>query len=403
MSTNPTYPWAQGVFQLKRMLSTAATLIAVGGLALAGAGSASAHSAMVDGTAQCRPDGTVSVTWTVTNDYQLPVQVTQTSSTGGGSVTGLPVTIDAARRRATTKATVRQEGISPAPRPPPWESTGPGRTGSRPTATRSVTLPQDCGPDDDAGDAGGPTVSQSSDATRPGSLTVPVTEGVGYFFNGEPIAAGKHAGPLSGTVTAMADQGFELTGTASWPVSIPPRTPAAQQVVTPVAPSVVQSSACDTTGLPHGAGHRGRRVLLQRRADRGGQPPRSARGTVTAKAAQGFELTGTASWDVQIAAVAACETGGGETGGGGDAPAAASHRRRSPPSRPPCPLRRSRPRCPPPATSELAFTGVSPQTWTYGVGGGLALLLLGGALSPHGCATAPLTRPSHACPLTTEH
>ena len=122
---------------------------------------------------------------------------------------------------------------------------------------------------------------------------MPVTEGVGYFFNGEPIAAGKHEGPLSGTVTA--------------------------------------------------------------------------------KALNGFELTGTTSWDVQIAALVACETASGETGGGETGGGATVET--TPPASP-IPAEVSTP-----TTSELAFTGVSPQTWTYGVGGGLALLLLGGALS----------------------
>ncbi len=298
MSTNPTYPWAQGVFQLTRMLSTAATLIAVGGLALAGTGSASAHSAMVDGTAQCRPDGTVSVTWTVTNDYQLPVQVTQTSSTGGGSVTGLPVTIDAASSSATTKASVRQAGISPGTATATLGVHGVWSDGFTTDSSGTVTLPQDCGPTTTTVTPVAPDLTTSQACDVPGSITIDATEGVGSFFNGEPIAAGKHSGPLSGTVTAKALEGFELKGTSSWAVS------------------VLAAAACDT-----GAGESG-----------GG------------------------------------ETGGGETGGGTFVETAA------PAS--PLPAEVSTP-----ATCELAFTGVSPQTWTYGVGGGLALLVLGGAMS----------------------
>ncbi|MEO6411353.1 MAG: hypothetical protein ABIO48_02095 [Pedococcus sp.] len=276
------------------MLSTAAALIAVGGLALAGAGSASAHSAMVDGTAQCRPDGTVSVTWTVTNDYQLPVQVTQTSSTGGGSVTGLPVTIDAASSSsANTKATVQQVGITTGTSTAILGVHGVWSDGFTTDSGGTVTLPQDCGPTTTTVTPVAPVLTTSQACDVAGSITIAATEGVGYFFNGEPIAAGKHEGPLSGTVTAKALEGFELKGTSSWPVSVP--------------------------------------------------------------------------------AVVACESGGGESGGGESGggsfvettPAASS-----------VPAEVSTP-----ATSELAFTGVSPQTWTYGVGGGLALLVLGGAMS----------------------
>jgi hypothetical protein len=378
MSTNPTYQWAQGVFQLKRMLSTAATLIAVGGLALAGAGSASAHSAMVDGTAQCRPDGTVSVTWTVTNDYQLPVQVTQTSSTGGGSVTGLPVTIGAASSSGNTNATVSQVGITPGTPTATLGVHGVWSDGFSTDSSGTVTLPQDCGPTTTTVTPVAPVLTTSQACDVPGSITIASTEGVSYFFNGAPIAAGKHEGPLSGTVTAKALDGFELKGTSSWPVSVRAADTCSKEV-TPVAPTVSQASECDTNGFLTVPSTTGVSYFFNGAPIAAGKHEGPLSGTVTAKALDGFELKGTSSWAVQIAAVVACETGGGETGG---TPVKAAPPASPSPTLVGSPAEVSTPtEVSTPAASELAYTGVSPQTWTYGVGGGLALLLLGGVLT----------------------
>ncbi len=383
MSTNPTYPWAQGVFQLKRMLSTAATLIAVGGLALAGAGSASAHSAMVDGTAQCRPDGTVGVTWTVTNDYQLPVEVTQTSSTGGGSVTGLPVTIGAASSSATTQSTVRQEGISAGTPTATLGVHGVWSDGFSADSRGTVALPQDCGPTTTTVTPVAPVLATSQVCDVPGSVTIAATEGVEYFLDGAPIAAGKHTGPLAGTVTAKAVKGYELTGKATWVVSVPAAETCSQDV-TPVAPSVRQSSACDTAGTLTVPATTGVEYFLDGAPIAAGKHTGPLAGTVTAKAVKGFELKGTSSWAVEIAAAVACETGGGETGGGetGGTPVKAAPPASPSPTAVGVPAGVSTPtEVGTPAASELAYTGVSPQMWTFGVGGGLALLLLGGVLS----------------------
>jgi hypothetical protein len=286
----------------------AATLVVAGCLAVAGAGSASAHSSMVGGAAECRPDGTVSVTWIVTNDYRLPLRVTQTGNTGGGSVTGLPVTIDAVSSSGNTTATVQQVGITPGTPTATLGVHGAWSDGYTAEGLGSVPLPQDCRPATTGVTPVEPTVVQSAACDTEGTLTVPSTEGVEYFLDGTPIAAGDHSGPVSGTRTA--------------------------------------------------------------------------------KAVEGYELTGTRTWTVQLAAATTCESGSGETGGGGDT---------TPPVTPPV----TQPATPPatqpaspvpadlstsaevstPAASELAHTGVSPQTWTYGVGGGLALLLLGGVLT----------------------
>ena len=160
----------QGAFQLKKILSTAAMLFVVGGLAVAGAGSASAHSTMVGGAAECQPDGTVSVSWTVTNDYQLPVRVTETSSTGGGSLDGLPVTIDAASSSGNTTATVTQVGITPGTPTATLGVQGAWSDSFTAEGHASVTLPQNCRPVTTEVTPVEPSVVQSAACDTEGTL-----------------------------------------------------------------------------------------------------------------------------------------------------------------------------------------------------------------------------------------
>ena len=53
-----------------------------------------------------------------------------------------------------------------------------------------------------------PTVVLSPRCDVQGSYTIPTTTGVSYLLDGTPIAAGSHAGPASGTVTAQAGRGI---------------------------------------------------------------------------------------------------------------------------------------------------------------------------------------------------
>ena len=56
-----------------------------------------------------------------------------------------------------------------------------------------------------------PKVTQSGECDVEGYLKIYDTTGVQYLFDGDPIAAGTHPGPLSGTVTAEAKSGYVLT------------------------------------------------------------------------------------------------------------------------------------------------------------------------------------------------
>jgi hypothetical protein len=55
-----------------------------------------------------------------------------------------------------------------------------------------------------------PEVVQSEACEVEGSYTIPVTAGVLYLLDGEPLTAGTHDGPVSGLVTAVEVEGYVL-------------------------------------------------------------------------------------------------------------------------------------------------------------------------------------------------
>lgn len=82
-----------------------------------------------------------------------------------------------------------------------------------------------------------PVVNQSEECEVEGTLRIRQTRGVEYLFNGQPIEAGIHRGPLSGTVTARpSGPAFELSNpNFSFEVNLAPAEdcPTATPSVTP--------------------------------------------------------------------------------------------------------------------------------------------------------------------------
>ncbi len=60
-----------------------------------------------------------------------------------------------------------------------------------------------------------PTVTASATCGTAGTYTIPATTGVTYLLDGKVVAAGTYPGPVSGTVTAEAAAGYQLT-TSGW-------------------------------------------------------------------------------------------------------------------------------------------------------------------------------------------
>lgn len=78
-----------------------------------------------------------------------------------------------------------------------------------------------------------PEVVQSTECNVEGTFAVTPVDGVSYFFDGEPTSG--YTGPVSGTLTAKADEGYVLTD-SEWSYQV--NIPAAETCppVTPVPP-----------------------------------------------------------------------------------------------------------------------------------------------------------------------
>ena len=136
-----------------------------------------------------------------------------------------------------------------------------------------------------------PKVKQSQECGVEGKLIIPKTEGVRYLLNGDVIAAGVHSGPISGTLTAEALDGYRLSNPDfSVEIDIPAADPC-PVVVTPVAPELVEAQECgvpDRLVVPETGGV----VYLLNGEDVSGETlegPLS--GTIVAEAADGHVLS----------------------------------------------------------------------------------------------------------------
>ncbi len=169
-----------------------------------------------------------------------------------------------------------------------------------------------------------PTVVQSPSCGKQGSVTVPATEGLRYLLDGEPFAAGTHTGPVAGTVTAEALEGWTLAN-PEWSFTVAVAAAEACPVivvVTPVDPTVTPSDECGVEGsyaIPSTAGVQ---YLLDGEPIAAGTYDGPQSGTVTATALEGYRLsTTTWSYALDLAAADTCSlpsTGGALAHTGGD-------------------------------------------------------------------------------------
>ena len=151
-----------------------------------------------------------------------------------------------------------------------------------------------------------PKVKQSQECGVEGKLIIPKTEGVRYLLNGDVIAAGVHSGPISGTLTAEALDGYRLSNPDfSVEIDIPAADPC-PVVVTPVAPELVEAQECgvpDRLVVPETGGV----VYLLNGEDVSGETlegPLS--GTIVAEAADGHVLSEDLAYDFTLKAATPC-------------------------------------------------------------------------------------------------
>jgi uncharacterized protein YkwD len=123
-----------------------------------------------------------------------------------------------------------------------------------------------------------------------GKYVIPARTGVSYSVNGTVKAAGTYAATAKVTVTATAAAGYALTGTATWTYDLTPLK------ATPAAPTA--NLAAGTYTIPKQAGVTysvdGKPTVA------GTFPGNSRRVAITAAAAPGYQLAGTAAWTLDF-------------------------------------------------------------------------------------------------------
>jgi LPXTG-motif cell wall-anchored protein len=204
--------------RLRPIVGIGSALLAVLAAVILFPAAASAHTNSVAGVSACAADGTYTVTWTVTNNWSTGETASLNSSTGGGTITGLPATLTKSGG-ATPTATVTQAGI-------------PGTATSASLAVHgvwsdfstddsgSVTLGGDC---TQHVTPAAPTATPATCAApNAGAIVIPAGQtGVVYHLtdaNGPVLAAGANPEPVgSYTIVAVpASPAYTLDGATSW-------------------------------------------------------------------------------------------------------------------------------------------------------------------------------------------
>lgn len=149
-----------------------------------------------------------------------------------------------------------------------------------------ATLPTSC--------AGAPTATQPSCTSAKGSYTIPATDGVTYFVNGNETKAGTYTAKPGSTikVNAFGSDGHALPGTSSWTLKIG----AAPTDCTAHVPTFVDNT-CTLSGS-YTIPDTGADYTVNDVAVAPGKHSASAGSTITVRAVAraGHALTGTTSW-----------------------------------------------------------------------------------------------------------
>jgi serine protease len=136
-------------------------------------------------------------------------------------------------------------------------------------------------------------------------LVVPSTAGVDYLLEGQVVNGQTITGPASGTLTAAAQQGFELTDPDwSFDFDLAAATPCPGQVI-PVAPAVVQSTTCNVQGTVTFPTTAGLRYLLNGTDVSGQDLTGPISGTVVVEVLPGYVLAPGALTEFTFAVAAA--------------------------------------------------------------------------------------------------
>ena len=284
-------------------------LLSVGGVVLVGvaaaigvvviANPASAHTANLSGVATCDPtSGTYSITYTGRSER---TDLTGAVTVTGSAPSGAPISPMSLSVPGHGTFAITQTGI-------PGDTTAaglrvhvrwPDDVDADPAA--EVALPSGCAKAPTPVVATAPTFTERTCDKPAASYTIPDVSGVAYRVDGLPAAAGTHAAVVNSVaITAVAKQGFELTGTAKWTHEFA-APPTHAECAGPATPTFVDSVCANNA--PAAAGYA---IPTDEGVDYKVDGTKVAAGphnaisgstiTVTAVAQNGHPLNGTATW-----------------------------------------------------------------------------------------------------------
>jgi hypothetical protein len=304
------HAWAllRPLFRGRRLAAaTAAVGLSTAGL-IGFAGVASAHANLIHGAADCQSDGTYTVSWVVENDYNLSDDVTQVSSTGGGTLSGLPTTIAASPPHQPYKtATVTQTGVPGTATAASVTVKGTWKDGFSRTDTGQVSMNGRCA-------AVAPPTFVDATCTSSGSYTIPVADRGSYYRvdlgNGWTDASAGSVNVSAGAtvnVRLMKRGHPNDTVVANWSHTFTGPGDCTTHV-TPAVPTLTQSSCDGTTGyvgyitIPTTTGV----VYEENGKPVSGDISVPGTHTITAVATSNYTLDGDTSWTLTLDAAPVC-------------------------------------------------------------------------------------------------
>ncbi len=242
---------------LRRLLAAVGVLAVVAAGSVVTAEAASAHATLLTGGAACQPDGTYSVTYTLQNDYNLAEDVTLKSSSGGGTLTGLPFTVAASPGQPYSSVTVTQTGVPGSTTSASLTVVGRWTDGYTQTDAALVRLPGDCRPATLPPPRATDETCSGANVLQNGSISVTPVDGVRYYYakagsNNEPTPVDGSVSLPAGTYTVTADRGERQVD--SWSTTIAaaacttPPPPVIPPPVTPT-PTAEVSATCVSANI----------------------------------------------------------------------------------------------------------------------------------------------------------
>jgi hypothetical protein len=178
---------------------------------------AQAETATVSGTAVCNSDGTFTVTWTFANEVAQDLTITETSTTGGGALSGLPMHLPARTAAPYPTDSATQHGIANA-HVATLTAQASWADGTTATIVNTVQLKSACVQVATEVSAPAPEVTLSrcvnGTSDRAANYRIRTVRGVAYLVRGEQAAPGEHPA-VDGSVvvvTAEALPGYSLKG-----------------------------------------------------------------------------------------------------------------------------------------------------------------------------------------------